>query len=189
MTVDPQLLRLEPVRPACSHSGRVCPPGEEQVTAPAQTITEGTVTPRVRRWPVGKLLTSAVARATAVGAISADYNETHIFNPTWTAHAKFHDAQTITLAGTTAAISLWQLWGPGTPSRSRLHWAAVFGGLFWAPQVPALFFPGTAVVDPDHPTQPFTWHHIPVNQVTGGAVTVVPLLAAGYLLAARRLRS
>ncbi len=107
----------------------------------------------------------------------------------WTTHAKFHDAQTITLAGATAAISLWQLQRTGTPSRSRLHWAAVFGGLFWATQVPALFLPGTAVVDPDHPIQPFTWHHIPVSQVTGGAVTVVSLLAVGYLLAARRLRS
>lgn len=45
-----------------------------------------------------------------IGAFSADWNATHVFNPKWTPHAKFHNAQTITLSVVTAGLTLWQLW-------------------------------------------------------------------------------
>ena len=51
---------------------------------------------------VGKLLISGVAAFTAVGAYLYDYNETHMFNPQWPPHAKFHDAQTISLGSCSA---------------------------------------------------------------------------------------
>lgn len=139
-------------------------------------------------FPAGKVLLSAAALFPAVGAVAADWNETHVFNPAWTPHAKFHNAQTITLAVEAAGLSLWQLWGPGPDSQSRLRWAALFGGLFWLTLPPALVFPGTAVVDADNPHQPTSVAGIPVNQVTATAAVLLPLLAVGYALAARRLR-
>ena len=41
---------------------------------------------------VGRWLLSGVAAFTAVGGFLADWNRTHLFNPRWTPHAKFHDA-------------------------------------------------------------------------------------------------
>lgn len=83
-----------------------------------------------------------------------------MFNPKRTAHAKFHHAQTITLSVMTAGLTLWKLWRP--------------------------FFPGSAVLDPDNPVQPFAEWGVPVNQVTG-AVLILPVLAGSYLLESRRL--
>lgn len=143
-------------------------------------------------FPFGKVLISSAALFPAVGAFLADWNETHLFNPKWTPHAKFHDAQTITLAAEAAAISLWQLWGTGKKTGpkgfSRLRWATLFGGLFWLTLPPAVLFPGTLLVDPDNPTQPKLIAGIPVNQVTGIAAVLLPLLAAGYVLEVHRLR-
>jgi hypothetical protein len=139
-------------------------------------------------FPVGKLLVSSAALLPAVGAFMADWNTTHVYNPTWPPHAKFHNAQTITLAVEAAGLSLWQLWGPGQESLSRLRWATLCAGLFWLTQAPAIFFPGTAFVDPDNPTQPTSLAGIPINQVTALAAILLPLLAAGYAMEARRLR-
>lgn len=137
---------------------------------------------------LGKVLISAAALFQAVGAFWADWSDTHVFNPDWSPHAKFHNAQTMVLAVTAAGLTLWALWGRGRVDRSRLRWAVVCGGLFWFTTTPAAFFPGSAVVDPDTPTQPFSFVGIPVNQVTATAAVVLPLLAVGYLLESRRMR-
>ena len=138
-------------------------------------------------FPVGKVLTSAAALVPAVGAFAADWNETHVFNPRWPPHAKFHNAQTITLAVVAAGLSLWETWRPGPTDASRLRWSTITGGLFWLTQAPAVFFPGSAFVDPDGPLQTTKVGPIPVNQVTAIGAIVLPLLGAGYALEVRRL--
>lgn len=137
---------------------------------------------------VGKLLITAAALFPAIGTFVADWSDTHVFNPNWPPHAKFHNGQTITLAVLAAAISLWQLWRPGRLDLPRLRWAVLFAALFWLTQIPAPFFPDSAVVDPDTPTQPFTVIGLPVNQVTATGAVLVPLLVVGYALELRRLR-
>ncbi len=144
-------------------------------------------TTRRTGFPLGKVLISTAAVLPAVGAFLADWNETHVFNPKWPPHAKFHNAQTIMMAVDSAALALWQLWKPGPLDRSRLRSAAILGGLFWFTQVPAVFFPGSELTDPDNPIQPFTKYGIPINQVTGTAALILPLLATGYALEARHL--
>lgn len=104
-----------------------------------------------RRLSTGRLLISAVALTTAVGPYAADWNETHIHNPDWPPHAKFHNAQTMSLGLSLAVTSLYQLWkrpGSAGPTRGALDSAAVCASLYWVTQISALAYPGTAAVDP-----------------------------------------
>jgi len=136
--------------------------------------------------PLGRVVMSIAAVAAPVGAVSADWNATHVYNPTWPPHAKFHNAQTIALAFAASGLALWQAWRPGPLTRDRLTTTAVYAGLFWATQIPAPFFPGSAVVDEDNPLQPKRLWVIPINQVTG-AVIMMPVLLAAHRREVRRL--
>ena len=111
----------------------------------------------------GKLVLTLAALYPPVGAFAMDWNETHIYNPRWPAHAKFHDAQTLSLSAQCAALTLWQVWKPGPDSRSRLDWAALLATLFVASQAPAILFPGTGWADPETPLQPGRKLGIPIN--------------------------
>lgn len=41
---------------------------------------------------IGQALLIVLALASAVGTYIADFDEHHVFNPSWTAHARFHSA-------------------------------------------------------------------------------------------------
>ena len=46
----------------------------------------------------------------AVSAYAADWNETHIYNPRWPPHAKFHNARTMLLGTLLAGMTLFFTW-------------------------------------------------------------------------------
>ncbi len=64
----------------------------------------------MRKITIGRAILSGAAVFTAVGGVLADWNRTHLFNPRWTPHAKFHDGWTILLGGGLGANSLYLLW-------------------------------------------------------------------------------
>lgn len=138
------------------------------------------MTPATRRL-LGQVLSTAGALVPAVGSFIADWSPTHVYNPNWTPHAKFHLGQTLALAAGSSVVSLWLTWRPETDI-PRLRGALLAGGLFWITQLPALLVPGAALVDPDTPAQPFNVAGLPVNQVTITGMVIVPLLLAGYTL-------
>lgn len=138
------------------------------------------MTPATRRL-LGRALVTAGALVPAVGSFAADWSPTHVHNPNWPAHAKFHLGQTLALAAGSAAVSIALTWQP-QPSVTRLRSAILAASLFWLTQLPALLVPGAALADPDTPTQPFTFHGLPVNQVTVTGAVIVPLLMTGYHL-------
>jgi hypothetical protein len=139
------------------------------------------------RLSIGKALLTLGALYTPVGAFVMDWSETHLFNPRWSGHAKFHDAQTMSLSAECAALSLWQLWRPGPDDRARLHRTLLFASLFVASQVPAPLFPHTTWADQESPIQPTSRAGIPINQLTIETAILTPLLLGGYLLERRRL--
>jgi hypothetical protein len=102
----------------------------------------------------GRLVLSFAAIFTAVTPYLADWNETHIFNPRWTPHAKFHNAQTMAFAALLGLLALGYTWRRRAHGndRERLVTAGLFAGLYWATQGIAHFYPGVAYRDPEFVT-------------------------------------
>lgn len=103
---------------------------------------------------VGRLILSFVAVFTAVTPYLADWNSTHIFNPRWTPHAKFHNAQTMAFAVLLGLLALGYIWSRASDGqqRGRIVAAGFFAGLYWATQGLAHFYPGVAYMDPEFMT-------------------------------------
>ncbi|WP_329054349.1 acetyltransferase [Amycolatopsis sp. NBC_01488] len=128
------------------------------------------------RKSLGRTLISLVSVVTAVGPYRADWNETHVKNPAWPPHAKFHNGQTMSLGLALGTTSLWQLWR--RPSRAGLDAGAVLASLYWLTQISALAYPESKAVDP------------PGTAKFPQAVVAFPALAItalGYVLERRRL--
>ncbi|MEW2165600.1 DUF6640 family protein [Streptomyces sp. NPDC007084] len=134
------------------------------------------------RISLGKILISVPAVIAGVGPYVADWNETHIHNPNWPPHAKFHNAQTMSLGAGLAGAALLQLWRPAdstASARASLDSGALSAALYWVTQISALAYPGSRAVDP------------PGKQFFPQAVIAFPslsLVGLGYALERRRLR-
>src|SRR5690242_348485 len=100
-----------------------------------------------RKGLAGRLVLSFVAVFTAVSPYAADWNETHIYNPNWPPHAKFHNAQTMLFGAAVGLLSLVYLWTPRW-ARTHVGVGAVFAAIYWVTQMFSLTFPGTALRDP-----------------------------------------
>ena len=97
---------------------------------------------------IGKVIISVLALFTAVAGHLADMNATHIYNPDWPPHAKFHNGQTLAFAGLEAVATLWFLWRRGGDARTNVAAAGILAGLYWAAQSLAILYPNTAFFDP-----------------------------------------
>ena len=119
----------------------------------------------------GRVLLALNAVWAPLGAFRFDWNETHVFNPAWPPHAKFHNAQTMSLAVGLAALAVWKV-RPGAP---RPQEAAAVASLYWLTQLSSVMFPGTALQDPGQPPPP-RLGPVPVDQ---RFVALVGLATAG----------
>lgn len=129
----------------------------------------------------GKILISIVSLYAAFGSYIFDWNKTHIFNPDWPPHAKFHNAQDMLLGTTTGLLALWVLWIQRTDERNKLLLSSVLASLYWITQFGAVFFPGTALVDPQlsHPDQ------LPAQLIVD--IIMVTMLTVACLLERKKL--
>lgn len=107
----------------------------------------------MKRFRIGAWLITLVALFTMCSPYLADWNETHIYNPRWPPHAKFHNAQTMAFGALLGALSLYFLWlrrkRNADETRTNLNVAALFAALYWVAQVLAFLFPGVASFDPE----------------------------------------
>ncbi len=98
----------------------------------------------------GRRILNFVAAATAVGGFAADYNRTHLFNPNWPPHARFHDAQTITLGALLGGAGLVTL-RRGCGADRGAAAGALLPAFFWASMGSAFLYPGTAGLQAEFP--------------------------------------
>ena len=138
--------------------------------------------PRASRW-----LLRLVALQTLVSPFVADWNVTHIYNPRWPPHAKFHNAQTMLLG---VALGLGTLWFSARPAataparRVQLQAAALLAATYWLSQAFSGTFPGSAFIDPEFGPLPYVLG-LPV-QVFVDVVTL-SIVALAYYLGRERM--
>lgn len=96
-----------------------------------------------------RLLFTFTAIFLPIGAHLADYSRTHIFNPKWTPHAKFHTGQTLAFSILLGALTLFFAWRGTNDVALSLIATASFSTLYRACQSLAILYPGTRYFDPD----------------------------------------
>ena len=86
-------------------------------------------------------------------AYLSDWNHTHIYNPRWPPHAKFHNGQSMSFTAMSALTAIYLLTRPVSSNieeaKNTLFTATVVGSLTTAAGLSAIFYPGTAWVDPE----------------------------------------
>ena len=131
---------------------------------------------------IGKILITLVAVWATAGSYIFDWNKTHIYNPRWPPHAKFHNAQTMLLGTMIGLLSLYVLWLQKGDKITMLRLSAILASFYWITQAGAILFPGTALIDPEfaHPGQ------LPAQLIVD--VVMLVMLGVGYMLEMNRLK-
>ena len=127
---------------------------------------------------LSRILFTATALILPIGAHLADYSPTHIFNPKWTPHAKFHTGQTLAFSLLLAIMTIWLSWSKTTDYRISLIAIVAFDGLYWIAQNLAIVYPETAFFDPD--THSVYVLGIPGQAVLGSVVLFVIAFACWW---------
>ncbi|RNI29312.1 DUF6640 family protein [Rufibacter latericius] len=130
----------------------------------------------------GRTLLKAVAAFTTVGGFLMDWNKTHLFNPAWTPHARFHDAMTILNGTLLGASSLYLLQKKDGDQEANLKAGALLPAIFYLAQAGSFTFPGAKGMDAEFPEKIPSVGRLRLNE---GPFSLVMLaaLGAGYLLA------
>lgn len=88
----------------------------------------------------------------SAGSFIADFNHTHVLNPRWPPHARFHNGQTMSLGLMLAALSTYLAFRSAaspTEHKQNVWLAAVVGSLYCTAGLSAILYPGTDWVDPE----------------------------------------
>ena len=134
----------------------------------------------MKRKGAGRWILSSAATLTAVGGFLADWNRTHLFNPNWPPHAKFHDAQSILLGSFLGVGGLYLLWRRGEHSESDLALGALLPAFFWMAQGASFVFPGAEGLEAEFPEKVPRIRGLWLNERVPSALMLV-LIAVGYL--------
>ena len=133
---------------------------------------------------LGRSLLTLANAITVAAPVAADWNDSHIFNARWPAHARFHGVTALAMATTLASANICSVWsGAGKQAVTRFYAAAV-PVAYWAPFFLAALVPGTAVDDPPHPVTRVAG--VPVSLL--GAAATTATAAAGWLIDSRSSR-
>ena len=130
----------------------------------------------------GRVILTVIALGTIISPYIADWNATHIYNPLWPPHAKFHNAQTMVMGVLLGISGLFFLWRRSGGDADVVP-AIVLIALYWVSQLPAFLFPGVAWTDPDLLRQGQSLSDVPIQ--LKGDIVLFPLMILGSWLVLR----
>jgi hypothetical protein len=127
---------------------------------------------------LGRSLLTLANVITVVAPLAADWNDSHIFNERWPAHARFHGVTALAMATTLSSLNIWSVWSGASDRTTARFFAAAVPVAYWAPFFLAPLVPGTAVEDPPHPVPRLAG--VPTSLL--GAAATTATAAAGWLI-------
>ncbi|WP_263381289.1 DUF6640 family protein [Granulicella arctica] len=122
-----------------------------------------------------------------VGAHVADYSRTHLLDPRWPPHAKFHDGQTLMFSIFLGALTIYFASVRTQDKALTLTATTSFAALYWVTQALAIVYPGTAFMDPEFDGPSAYLLGIPAQVVVD--VLALSLIAFATIYAARKQSS
>src|SRR5580704_17863597 len=82
---------------------------------------------------LGRSLLTLANVITAAAPLAADWNDSHIFNKRWPAHARFHAVTALAMTGALSSANIWSLWFSGSDQARERFFAAAVPVASWAP--------------------------------------------------------
>jgi hypothetical protein len=151
------------------------------VDASPSSRSEAQMTPPVAargRRLLGRSLLTLANVITATAPLAADWNDSHIFNKRWPAHARFHGVTALAMTTTLASLNIWSVWSGASDRATVRIFAAAVPVAYWAPFFLAPLVPGTAVDDPPHRVPRLAG--VPTSLL--GAAATTATAAAGWFI-------
>jgi Family of unknown function (DUF6640) len=133
---------------------------------------------------LGRSLLTLANVITAAVPFAADWNDSHIFNEHWPAHARFHGVTALTMSSALSSANIWLLWSGDSSQAASRFFAAAVPVAYWAPFFLAPLVPGTAVDDPPHPVPRVAG--VPISLL--GAAATTTTAAIGWFIDRRSTR-
>jgi hypothetical protein len=89
-----------------------------------------------------------------LNVLTSQNSETHIFNPNWPPHARYHNGQTMTLGLFTGVLTYFTLFtilpsSPPTLQLIHLNWILVLQNLVYLSSLSGILYPGAGWMDPE----------------------------------------
>ncbi|KAH0036180.1 hypothetical protein KCU78_g1916, partial [Aureobasidium melanogenum] len=107
----------------------------------------------------GKCLIALVNLVTLFGPYLADWNKTHIYNPNWPPHARYHNGQTMSLGLFVGLLTIYILFvllpflsHPSTSTKTQqihLNYVLVLQNLVYLSSLSGILYPGAGWTDPE----------------------------------------
>ncbi|QNF32126.1 hypothetical protein HUW51_05045 [Adhaeribacter swui] len=140
-----------------------------------------------RKHNTGYRLLFGAAAFTGAGGFLFDYNKTHLFNPRWTPHAKFHDAMTILLGSMLGGAGLYLLQKKSGDQKTQLKWGTMLPAFFWTAQAGSFAFPGAKGLESEFSDKVPQLGPLRLNEAPM-SIFMLSVLALGYTLAKKKAK-
>jgi len=98
---------------------------------------------------VSRLLFTLSGVGLTLGAHLADLSRSHMFNPRWPPHAKFHTGQTLSMSLLLSVLTICFAWRRTSDQHDAVFATAGFAAAYWVTQATAIAYPNTAFYDPE----------------------------------------
>lgn len=127
---------------------------------------------------LAKTLLSVLVVVSTLVSVIVDWNSSHVFNPNWHPHGRFHDVMLLTLLIGLVPLLLWLLWRPTPEPEVGVKVTTCILLLFWGSFYVNLLIPGTTPAANIEESPPSLWG-LPLypNMIIAAIIIVLALVA------------